>query len=78
MKRNEVTAIKNLQVGDVFYKHNDKSKTVFELVPGEVKTTQYQTYSFFGLKRGAMRFPDTFKGDTVVVYLRSNTEIVKR
>lgn len=71
MKRNEITAIKNLQVGDVFYKHNDKSKTVFELVEGKPIATQYQTYSFFGLKRGTKKYPDVFKSDTVVVYLRN-------
>ena len=70
MERNEITEIKNLALGDRFYKLKDKSKKVFEKVEAKTKTTQYQTYKDFAKVRGE-KFPQPFKSETAVVFLRS-------
>ena len=70
MERNEITEIKNLLLGDRFYKLKDKGKTVFEKVDAKAKTTQYQTYSHFAKVSGE-KFPQSFKSETAVVFLRS-------
>lgn len=81
MKRNEVTTVDKLQIGDRFYFLNDKNKVVWEKVEHEVKATHYRTYSHFALlgtyaervKDPVMR-KNNSKGmqpDTKVVYLKS-------
>lgn len=73
MKRNEVTEIRDLQNGDRFYKVGDKHKTVFEKIEHETKMTKYQTYSHWGCVDGS-NFPQAFKSDTQVVFLRNKIE----
>lgn len=70
MKRNEVTTAGSLAIGDVFYKLNDKAKVKYTKVVGEVKKTQYATYSVSARKHGS-KFSDSMKSNTQVVYLRS-------
>lgn len=70
MKRNEITTAGALNVGDVFYKLNDKAKVKYTKVVGEVKRTQYATYSVSARKHGS-KFSDAMKSNTEVVFLRS-------
>ncbi|QNK63966.1 hypothetical protein H7F33_05595 [Pedobacter sp. PAMC26386] len=69
MNRNEITVAGSLQTGDRFYKRNDKGKVVFEKVEGEIKKTEYQTYTVNARKNGA-KFTQSMKGNTEVVFLR--------
>jgi hypothetical protein len=69
MERNTKTAIYNLQIGDRFFKLNDKKKEVWEKVGHHIKQTKYQTYSNFA-KRDYERFASAFKSDTEVIFLR--------
>jgi len=73
MKRNEVTEAKNLSLGDRFYKQADKQKRVLEIVAGEAKVTQYQTYSVFAKEadKPLKKHVYSLKSNTKVVYLRS-------
>ncbi|WP_149913515.1 hypothetical protein [Sphingobacterium cavernae] len=81
MKRNEVTTVDKLQIGDRFYFLNDKNKVVWEKVDFAVKTAHYRTYSHFALlgtyadrvKDSVMR-KNNSKGmqpDTRIVFLKS-------
>jgi len=69
MERNTQTTVYHLQIGDRFYKVNDKKKWVYEMVEGEVKQTHFQTYKHFALKDGE-RYPDAIKSITEVIFLR--------
>lgn len=85
MERNTKTTIYHLQIGDRFYKCNDKSKTIYEKVQQEAKQTYYQTYRHFGIcaafaddtriseqaKKAAFK---SFKSDTEVIFLRHKIE----
>lgn len=70
MKRNDVVEIRELKIGDRFIKAGDKSKTVFEKLEHETKITKYQTYSHWAGVDGS-KFPQAFKSDTLVVFLRN-------
>jgi hypothetical protein len=70
MERNTTTTASELQIGDRFYKCNDKHKTVLQMVEHESKVTKYQTYKHWCKPDGA-KFPDAIKGDTMVVFLRN-------
>lgn len=69
MEKNTKTTIENLQIGDRFYKANDRHKTMFTKVQHESKVTHYQTYQHWALK-DAERYPLAMKADTQVVFLR--------
>ncbi len=69
MLPNTVTTIHQLNIGDRFYKLQDKTKTVWEKVEGEVKKTYYQTYRHFA-KRDNDKFSQPFQSSTPVVFLR--------
>lgn len=81
MKKNTMTTVANLQIGDRFYFQNDKNKVVWELVQHEKKSTHYRTYHHFCLLGTyADRVTDPvmrknnskgLQADTKVVYLRS-------
>ncbi len=82
MKRNDVTAIDRLSVGDRFYFEKDRHKAVWEKVIGEVKRTQYQTYTQWAVPASVADSPaasETYikanikalRKGTQVVYLRS-------
>lgn len=82
MQRNQRTAVSRLNIGDRFYKQADKSKKVYQMVEGEKKQTQYQTYRYWCCDASIIDSPNmtelmkasrysAIKGDTVVVYLRS-------
>ncbi len=77
MERNTQTTIKQLQVGDRFYKANDKKKTVYTVVEAEVKKTHFQTYKHQALKDGEQH-PEYFKADTLVIFLRHKTEAYEK
>lgn len=49
MKKNEITTVDKLQIGDRFYFLNDTNKVVWELIQQEKKQTMYRTYSHFCL-----------------------------
>lgn len=74
MNRNDVAEIRDLKIGDRFYKAGDKDKTVYEKVEHDTKITKYQTYSHWGAIDGMDKFPCAFKSDTMVVFLRNKTE----
>ena len=69
MNRNEVTEVKNLILGDRFYKQNDAKKTVLEIAEGEAKVTIFQTYKVFAKTPGA-KYAAPMKSNTPVVFLR--------
>jgi hypothetical protein len=69
MERNTKTTMYHLQIGDRFYKVNDKKKIVYTKVESETKRTHFQTYKHFALKDGE-RFPDAIKSTTEVIFLR--------
>ncbi|WP_295674620.1 hypothetical protein [uncultured Mucilaginibacter sp.] len=75
MTRNEVTEVKNLVMGDRFYKQNDAKKTVLEIAEGEAKVTKYQTYKVFAKIPGA-KYADPMKSSTMVVFLRHSHQII--
>ncbi|MBC7399823.1 MAG: hypothetical protein H7289_07735 [Mucilaginibacter sp.] len=78
MERNQITTVIELKVGDRFYKLNDKSKTVYQMVSYKTKTTKYATYAYWCQKPDNIgsRYPNlhAIKPETQVVYLRSATE----
>jgi hypothetical protein len=69
MKRNEVTTAGSLKMGDRFYKQADSKKTVLEIVAGDKKVTNYQTYSVFA-REPHKKHGDPMKSNTKVVFLR--------
>lgn len=82
MKRNEKVGVEMLSIGDRFYFAKDKHKAVWEKVPGEVKQTQFQTYTQWAVPASVIDSPaanemyvkSNFKAlrkGTQVVYLRS-------
>lgn len=71
MERNTITKVNRLNYGDRFYKVKDKKKKVFELIPGERKTTAFRSYGFFG-KADDELHPRPLDGKTDVVFLRHN------
>lgn len=81
MKKNQLTTVDQLQIGDRFYFQNDSNKVVWEIVEHETKTTHYRTYKHFCLLGSfADRTTDKqlrkhqskgVQGNTNVVYLRS-------
>lgn len=81
MKKNEITTVDKLQIGDRFYFLNDANKVVWEMVDHESKSTFYRTYTHFCLLGSyADRISDRatrdrqakgIQGNTKVVYLRS-------
>ena len=56
MERNTKTTVGALQIGDRFYKCNDKKKLVCEKVESEIKKTHFQTYKHF-VKMPGQYFP---------------------
>lgn len=71
MQRNTRTTIEALKEGDRFYKLCDRAKEVWTKVPSAAKQTGYQTYKHFALKDGDHpKYPQAFKNDTPVVFLR--------
>lgn len=86
MKRNELTTVMQLVIGDRFYKAADKAKAVWVMVEGEKKATAYQTYKYFacpamvidhpGLKQAQKeRSYKALNKDTQVVFLRHTEDI---
>lgn len=82
MNRNEASTIEKLAIGDRFYFSKDKKKAVWEKVKGEVKQTQFQTYTQWAVPASVIDSPaaneiyvkSNFKAlrkGTQVVYLRS-------
>lgn len=86
MKKNQLTTVDQLQIGDRFYFQNDNNKVVWEMVDHETKTTHFRTYSHFCLLGSyADRTTDQqwrnqqakgVQGNTSVVYLRSKEVLV--
>jgi hypothetical protein len=84
MKKNEVTTVDKLQIGDRFYFLNDKNKVVWEKIEHEVKTTKYRTYNHFALLgsyadivKDRIKRRNNSKGmqpNTRVVYLKSKED----
>ncbi len=71
MERNTKTLIKELQIGDRFYKCRDKNKIVFEKVYEPFKRTNYRTYANFAKTDVQLRGVP-MNGDTEVIFLRHN------
>lgn len=69
MERHTVTTIDKLISGDRFYKASDKKKQAWQVVPGEVKKTHFQTYRFFA-KRDTDKHPTPINKSTPIVFLR--------
>ncbi len=69
MERNTKTQVKNLVIGDRFYKASDGKRTVLQIVPGEVKVTKYTTYDVW-CKADADLHKQAMKSNTQVVFLR--------
>lgn len=65
MKRNEVTTLDKLQIGDRFYKSGDAKKTVWTLKQPSKNLNQYDV-----MKDGET-YPRPMKGNAPVVFLRS-------
>lgn len=77
MERNTVTNIARLQIGDRFYKANDKHKIVFEKVEHETKKTAYQTYKHWAVEAKYCR--GTLTADQIEMYakpINSATEVI--
>ena len=74
MERNTVATIRELEIGDRFYKSGDKNKVVYEKVDHEATQTHFQTYSNFATT-ASDPFPKAFKGHTKVVFLRHNESV---
>jgi len=71
MQRNTRTTIEALEEGDRFYRLGDRGKEVWMKVESAAKQTGYQTYKHFALKDGGNpKYPQAFKNDTPVVFLR--------
>lgn len=73
MERNTITTIDKLEIGDRFYKLNDKKKVCWTVVEAEKKTTYFRTYRFFAMKDGE-NFPTPTNKDTQLVFLRHKIE----
>jgi hypothetical protein len=73
MKRNELTTVDKLRIGDRFHKAGDQKKKVWTKVENETKVTNYQTYKHWGLPDGE-KWPQALKGNSPVVFLRHATE----
>lgn len=82
MKRNEITTIDKLAIGDRFYFASDKHKVVWEKVDGDTKRTPWQTYTQWALPGEIADRPNasdeykrqskkSVRKQTQVVYLRS-------
>ncbi|HCU46662.1 MAG TPA: hypothetical protein DF610_19265 [Sphingobacterium sp.] len=81
MKKNQLTTVDQLQIGDRFYFQNDNNKVVWEMVDHETKSTHFRTYRHFCLlgsyadrtsdKRLRDQQAKGVQGNTNVVYLRS-------
>jgi hypothetical protein len=69
MERNTATTAGELQIGDRFFRCNDKKKTVWEKVDSDVKVTHFQTYKHFAITAG-MKFPQAINKNTQVIFLR--------
>lgn len=73
MQRNQTTTANLLKLGDRFYKLNDKTKTVYQMVTYKAKTTKYTTYNYWCQKPDNMgsRYPNiqAIKPETAVVFL---------
>ena len=80
MQRNQHTIAYELKPGDRFYKLNDKTKTVYQMVSCQQKTTHYTTYNYWCQKPDNIgsRYPTVhaIKPDTQVVYLHHITQPV--
>ncbi len=75
MERNTVTTIDQLQVGDRFYKANDKNKRMFQKVKAgsngeKYVRTRYKTYSHFA-KADKELHPVMIERTTAVVFIRN-------
>ena len=77
MERNTITTMRELQIGDRFYKASNKKKTVYERVEHETTKTKYQTYQYWAVEgcfqlttTSIERFAKAFTGSTEVVFLR--------
>ncbi|WP_346237745.1 hypothetical protein ABDK00_001545 [Niabella insulamsoli] len=73
MERNTITTVDKLQLGDRFYKANDKNKTVLTKVESEIKVTIYRTYRHFA-KTDKEKFPQPINANTRVVFLRNENQ----
>lgn len=73
MQRNQATIAFELVPGDRFYKLNDKTKTVYQMVAYKTKTTKYTTYNYWCQKPDNIgsRYPNitAIKPKTEVVFL---------
>lgn len=77
MERNTITTMRELKIGDRFYKAADKKKTVYERVEHETTKTKYQTYQYWDLEGSLLlkatnleRYAKAITGSTEVVFLR--------
>lgn len=70
MERNTLTTIKEVQIGDRFYKVGDPKKTLYTLTEAEPQKTFFQTYKHFAVKDGE-KHKQAFKAFTQVVFLRN-------
>lgn len=69
MERLQQTTIKELQVGDRFYRTGDKKKTVFTVVKCPIKKTHFRTYRYFALADGELH-PHPINLSTQLTFLR--------
>jgi len=70
LKHLQLTTIDQLQIGDRFYKANDKKKHPYTLTECDAKKTFFRTYKYFATKDGE-RNPMPLVSTTQVVFLRS-------
>lgn len=84
MERNTKTTVYNLQIGDRFYKCNDKKKTILEKVEHSIKQTHFQTYRHWSMEAKYMgrvitaeqieKYAKPIKSDTEVIFLRHKND----
>ncbi|QTE37204.1 hypothetical protein J3L18_29555 [Mucilaginibacter gossypii] len=71
MERNTRTIAEKLQIGDRFYKANDKQKTVCQMVEGGEKKTEYRNSKLWYLPPNTPpQYPKAIDKNTEVIFLR--------
>lgn len=80
MERNTLTTANLLQLGDRFYKQNDKHKKVLVVVDHKAKQTHWQTYKHWCIPASIYdrkhkqevieRYATPVKANTQVIFLR--------
>ena len=70
MERNTQTTVRQLKIGDRFFKASDKKRIPWQMVEADMKKTYFKHYHYWAKLDNCTK-PEPLDGATKVVFLRN-------